>query len=110
MRYRILITEQAHEELRSSCSWWAENRSPPQAERWYNGFVEAMLSLADNPQRCPPVPEQDDIPFEARQLVFGLGRRPTHRAVFMVHSDQVLVLRVRHLAQELLSAEDFGPQ
>ena len=39
-------------------------------------------------------------------LVYGVGRRPTHRAVFTVRSDLVLVLRVRHLAQKEISPDD----
>jgi hypothetical protein len=36
----------------------------------------------------------------------GLGRRPSHRVVFTIRPEGVVVLRVRHLAQERIAADD----
>ncbi len=51
--------------------------------------------------------ESDDFPFETRDLYFGIGRRPTHRAVFTICHDKVLVIAIRHLAQRDLALDDF---
>jgi len=99
MSYRVALTDQAREELDQACTWWGENRSPAQAVRWYNGFIEVLQSLAKSPERCPLAAENDAFPYELRQLAYGLGRKPTHRAVFTIRPDMVLVLRIRHLAQ-----------
>jgi hypothetical protein len=48
-----------------------------------------------------------DLPYTVRQLLYGIGRKPTHRAVFEVRGDTVYVLAVRHLAQDDLSADEL---
>ncbi len=106
MIHQVVLTDQAHRDLLQACTWWAENRSAEQAERWYDGFAKAILSLATDPERRPLAPESQDLPYEIRQLNYGLGRRPTHRAVFTIRPNMVLILRVRHLAQKPLSPED----
>jgi plasmid stabilization system protein ParE len=42
-----------------------------------------------------------------KQLLFGIGRRATHRVVFIIENNQVTVLRVRHSAQDALTLEDL---
>ncbi|MDH3717782.1 MAG: type II toxin-antitoxin system RelE/ParE family toxin [Planctomycetota bacterium] len=106
MTYRVAITDRAFGELDSACKWWSENRSAEQALRWYKGFIQSIRSLANNPERRPLAPENHAFPHEVRQLVYGVGHRPTHRAVFTMRSDLVLVLRVRHLAQKEISPDD----
>ena len=72
----VLLTQRAQEELDEAHHWWAENRSAEQANRWYLGFLEAMLTLEHVPFRWPFAPENDYFPYEVRQLNFGLGSRP----------------------------------
>jgi plasmid stabilization system protein ParE len=106
MSRQVLLTDRAHADLLQACAWWAENRSAQQAERWYDGFAEAIRCLATDPERCPLAPESSAFPYALRQLNYGVGRRPTHRAIFVVRPDSVLILRVRHLAQQPLSPQD----
>ncbi|HUT88154.1 MAG TPA: type II toxin-antitoxin system RelE/ParE family toxin [Thermoguttaceae bacterium] len=106
MIHQVFLTDRAHRDLLEACTWWAENRSAEQAERWYDGFAKAILSLATAPERCPLAPENQVLPYEIRQLNSGLVRRPTHRAIFTIRPNMVLILRVRHLAQKPLSPED----
>jgi plasmid stabilization system protein ParE len=107
MIYRIVVTEKAQQDLESACEWWAQNRSLEQAQRWYAGFAAAIRSLAQDPERCPRAQESESLRYELRQLHYGLGRRPTHRAVFTIRKRTVLILRVRHLAQDEISPGDL---
>ena len=107
MNYQVLLTDQAHANLEAAYAWWADNRSQTQAAKRYNAFAGAIESLATNPQRCAVSRESGDFPFEIRDLYFGIGRRPTHRAVFTIRPDRVLVIAIRHLAQRDLSLNDF---
>ncbi|MCH8046459.1 MAG: type II toxin-antitoxin system RelE/ParE family toxin [Planctomycetes bacterium] len=107
MSYLVTLTDRAFEELDDACTWWETHRSPEQASRWYQGFIDALRSLSENPQRCALASENDLLVFEARQLNYGLGAKPTHRAVFVVRPNQVLVLRIRHLAQQNIIPDDF---
>lgn len=107
MTYEVVLTDRAHAQMEAAYSWWAENRSAAQAAHWYNTLAEAIISLEQNPERCPLALENDLVPFELRDLLFGVGKRPTHRAVFTIRPNLVLILAIRHLAQESLSPEDL---
>ena len=107
MTYRVVFTERADRELDAASDWWAEHHSAEQAAQWYVGFSEAIDSLSDNPERFPIAQEDDRFPYEVRELHYGLSSRPTHRAVFTIQSDYVLVLTIRHHAQRDLTADDL---
>ena len=107
MTYEVVLTERARAQMEAAYSWWAENRSQAQAARWYNAFAEAIVSLEKDPDRCPLARENELVTSEIRDLLFGAGKRPTHRAVFTIRPNLVLILAIRHLAQKSLSPEDI---
>ena len=106
MNYLVVITHPAEIQLANNAQWWAGNRSVDQAIRWYEGFLDAIQSLEEHPERCSLVRENDRFDVEIRELHYGLGSRPTHRAVFKIESDRVLILAVRHGAQQDLTEND----
>ena len=106
MSYEVIITDQAQQELEHACTWWAENRSAREASQWYDGMAEAIRSLAVNPARFPFADENDLFPHELHQLNYGLVRRPTHRIIFTIRRNQVVLLRIRHVAQKPFAPED----
>ena len=108
MSLRVVMTEQAEREIQSAFNWWAEHRSKLQADRWYAGLAKAIAGLSENPERHGPSREMDRFAIEIRDLLFGLGRRPTHRAVFTIRGEEVVVLTVRHMAQQDLSPDDIA--
>jgi plasmid stabilization system protein ParE len=107
MKYLDVLTNRAHADLDAAYSWWAENRSREQAEKWYNKFADAIESLDDEPDRYPLSYENNQFPFPIRDLRFGVGKRPTHRAVFTIRTDMVLVLAIRHLAQRAITPDEL---
>ena len=107
MAYRVILTRRAERDLQDVARWWAAERSVEQANRWLNGFDEKLRSLSQSPTRCPLAAENADFVCELRELHYGLGRRPTHRAIFSIAEDLVLVLAVRHLAQDRLQPDDI---
>jgi len=107
MNLRVVLHDDAKQFLVDSCAWWAKNRSVEQANRWWDGFVDALESLAENPSRCPLASDCDSFPFEVRELRFGLGQKPTHRALFTIRTDRVYVFLIRHLAQREVTLEDL---
>jgi plasmid stabilization system protein ParE len=104
---RILVTGPAKRDIQAAHDWWSENRSAEQASRWYVGIYAAMKSLRRNPQRCSVAMEAELLPQGLWQLLYGLGRRPTHRIVFTIDDNNVIVLRVRHVSQDALTADDI---
>ena len=94
--------------LDEAATWWEVNRSPEQAERWYIGFAHAIRSLGISPQRHSLAAENDAFPFEVRELHYGLGSQPTHRALFTIRQDCVYVFLIRHVAQREVGPQDIG--
>lgn len=104
--FRVLITGPAKQDIEAIHGWWTKHRSPHEAARWYLGIHNAIGSLADMPQRCSLAPETDLLAQSIRQLYFGLGQRQTHRIVFAIESNCVIVLRVRHTSQNVLTIRE----
>lgn len=107
MTYRVTILPRAKRQLLEQAFWWSENRSADQAFRWLEGFEQALASLANDPKRCSRARETIAFQFEVRELHYGLRNKATHRAVFEVRSDEVIVYSVRHLAQRDLAPDDL---
>jgi plasmid stabilization system protein ParE len=105
--FRVLITGPAKHDIEVAYEWWAKHRSPREAARWYLGIHNAIHSLSEMPQRCSLAPETDLLSQGVRQLFFGIGPRQTHRIVFSLDGNSVIVLRVRHTSQNLLAAANF---
>jgi plasmid stabilization system protein ParE len=108
MKYQIEMLPRAIAELRSIVLWWAEHHSSEQAGRWLIGIEAAIGDLANHPEQHSLAIEADSFPFEVRELHYGVKRRKTHRVLFTIREDVVRVYSVRHLAQDVLTAEDIG--
>jgi plasmid stabilization system protein ParE len=104
---RLIITGPAARDIEAAYFWWKENRSAEQADRWYDGINNAIQSLRTIANRCPLAP--DLLALGLRQLLFGVGRRATHRIVFAINADSVIILRVRHSSQDALAVDDLNP-
>jgi plasmid stabilization system protein ParE len=92
--------------MQDAAQWWAVERSVDEANFWLGGLYERLQSLATAPRRCPLAAENEQFPFELRELYYGTGSRPTHRAIFIVAADLVLVLAVRHTGQDQLRIDN----
>lgn len=107
MSLPVILQPEAEATICASANWWAEHRSREQALRWYDGFLAAIDSLGVNPERHPVSRENHLYPYEIRDLYFGLGIHPTHRAIFTIKSDAVVVLTTRHLGQREITPDDL---
>jgi plasmid stabilization system protein ParE len=109
VKYRVFITSKAKLQLMTCATWWAEHRDVEQAARWLNGLERAIAGLSENPERYGLARENNlyDLPYPVRQLNYGIGSKPTHRAVFEVRGDTVFVVAIRHLAQDDLSSDEL---
>jgi plasmid stabilization system protein ParE len=107
MNYHVQLTDEAKQNVRAIVTWYAE-QSEEAADRWYTGFIGVLDSLAENPHRHPLALEDHRIPLELRQVNYGSGRRTTHRILFTIRPDTVVVYAVRHAAQEEWRPE-IGP-
>ncbi len=101
MTFQVEISPSALADAEESFLW-IQQESSAKADEWYNGLVEAILSLENFPNRCPLAPESEDIGREIRQLIYK-----KHRILFGVTDDVVQVFRIRHTAQDRLLQDDL---
>ena len=92
----------------SAAKWYAEtSQSLEVASAWYDGFLEELESLEDNPLGGSLAPESHLFDFELREVYYGSGRRVTHRALYRIVGNTVEVLSIRHHAQRPLRSGDL---
>ena len=103
----VIITPEAERQLLENAEWWAENRSVAQAERWYDGFVSALERLGEHPEECSLARENHRFPYELRELHFGIGSHPTHRALYVIRPEGVFVVSIRHTSQQDVTPNDL---
>ena len=74
------------------------------ALKWYRGFKEAILSLEEQPNRCPVTPECEKF----RHLLYG-NKPDIYRAIYRVREKQkqVEVLHIRHGARRRFKGIDI---
>lgn len=104
----VVITKHAQRRIRQITGWY-RRQSAVAAADWYNGVIDAILSLEKDPERCELIPEHDRFQFSVplRHLLYGSGREKTHRIIFVIRPDKVVVHEIRHMAQSELKPDDF---
>ena len=104
MAYVVRIAARAERDL---VSLYEEINAPDSAaaRRWYRGLKQAILSLAERPNRCPVTPENKRL----RHLLYG-EKPHLYRVIYRVDSRrrQVDVLHIRHGARRKFRASDLA--
>jgi hypothetical protein len=75
--YAQFILRRSHDEIASN--------------NWWNGLLDAVLSLESFPARCPHIPEQSEFDEHLHQLLYE-----SHRIIFQIHATEVEVVRIYH--------------
>lgn len=104
MKYEVVIMPSAEGELEAAYLWIAE-QAPEAAAGWYNGVLDAILTLETFPERCPLAPESRAFDHDIRQLIHG-KRHYAYRILFDVAGRTVRILHIRHGARKRLTPED----
>ena len=103
MAYLVRIARRAERDL---ISLYGEINAQDSAaaRRWYRGLKQAILSLAEKPNRCPVTPENKKL----RHLLHG-ERPHVYRVIYRVDSRrrQVDVLHIRHGARRKFRPADL---
>lgn len=94
MAYRVEIAKSAEAQLEELYVWVAQ-RASSQGAAWFNRLEQAILSLDQNPERCPIAPESFDPDQPVRVLNFG--RSPHVYRVFFTVDGSANVVRVLHV-------------
>jgi plasmid stabilization system protein ParE len=100
MNYRVEVAESAKADIREKARWLRAQASPAVADRWLSGLNKAISSLGSRPLRCPIAAESDKFPRPIREHDYGRRRSGRHRILFEIRESVVIVLYVRHSAQD----------
>lgn len=88
--YKVRIPPSVITELEDNFDYIAKD-SITNAIRWYRNIRKKILSLQENPGRCPIAIESRYRSYEIRHLIV----RP-YRVLFRIQGDIVELLHVRH--------------
>ncbi len=99
MKYRVILTIRARNNFDAAYLWYRKQSSEV-ADRWYRGLRVAMRRLNQDPERFPLADENDTFPYPLREMPYGLGRKKTHRVLFVVRLNAVVIYAIRHVAQD----------
>lgn len=106
MEFAIRFTRRASIELHRVSDWY-NDQSTGLGEEWLGGIQRAITSLSDNPERFGLSHETDQFSYELRELYYGIGRRKTHRVLFRIAEEEVIVLGIRHFSQRDAAPDDL---
>jgi plasmid stabilization system protein ParE len=107
MSFKVSIAETAHRDIHRNALWWAESHSVDEAIKWKAAIYGQLKELATMPTRHPLAVENPAFPFEIREKLVGLGRKPGYRAIFTIVEKDVHVLTVRRGAQDAVTPNDL---
>jgi plasmid stabilization system protein ParE len=102
--YEVRMTEPAEAEVEKAYLWYLQS-GQEMADRWYEGFLQAIRSLEQLPQRFPVVPEAAASRDDIRQMVFG-KKSAAYRVLYRIieAADDspgiVRILHVRHASRQ----------
>jgi len=108
MSFRLVIHDDAREDINRNADWWAEHHSLNQALVWFDAIYEQLETLRELPERHPLAVENPKFPFDIHEKLIGVGSRPSYRAIFTIQGDVVHVLTIQRAAQGVVGPEDIS--
>ena len=106
MTREVVLTETAQQQMNVAADWYAE-QNPTIAAKWFNGLTHCLKALGDNPEQYSVARESELLPVELRQLLYGSGKRITHRILFVIREQRIVVYQIRHVSMQDITAEDL---
>ena len=107
MKYRVLVSQRATEDVLRNARWWATHHSSDQAYEWHQAIFAKIYSLEHFPESHPLAYENADFAYELREAHFGLGSRPGYRILFTIVDDAVKVLTVKAAEEDWISPDEL---
>jgi len=86
---------------------WIHERSPAGAAAWLDAYDSAVEQLKKRANSYGEAHENFDLLLDARQILFKTRRGRVYRALFIVETKDVYVLRVRGPGQALVDDSDL---
>jgi plasmid stabilization system protein ParE len=99
------MSEDAQVQADAAYRWLGERTT--NAAAWFNGLLDAIEGLAELPTRWPLARESAKFDEPVRQLLYGKSPH-AYRVLFIVRSQVVHVLHIRHGARDALQRGDLS--
>ncbi len=106
MNRSVRLTSRAQSQVQHAFDWYAGSSSAV-AQHWYEALIDCLKRLPTIAHTCPLAAESPKFPVPIREVTFGSGRKKTHRILFVVRPDAIIVYAVRHLAQDDVSPDNL---
>ena len=111
-RYALRLLPRAERDIEAHAERMATLTDPANAQAWHAGLFAAIAGLAEDPQRCPIVPEQARFRRETRQFLYRpKPGGPVWRVLFTLRASEedapaLILLHVRHGAQRPITRRE----
>lgn len=105
MTYTLFVKRRAYVDIDGMFESVRRRVGRARASRWRDGLLARLTTLEQHPEMWPLADEAADLGLDLRELLYG-RRRNVYRILFTVDGQTVNVHRVRHAAQDRLSAGD----
>ena len=106
MKREVFLTKTAKQQMNAAADWYAEH-NPSVAATWFNGLLARVNSLDDNPLQYALARESQFLPVELRQMLYGSGKRTTHRILFVIREQTIVIYQIRHVGMRDVTADDL---
>lgn len=106
MSFEIRITKAAWADVERIYAWIRdEKRAPRAADRWFNGWIAKLRSLATFPEGRALAPENGAVPgLAVRQQLFG-----AFRTLYVVRGKRVFIVHSRRASRQAAGSDELGP-
>jgi len=88
MSFKVRYTVQARADNFRNSTWWAEHHSLDQALEWEALVQKQIATLDSMPERHGFAVENDKFAIEIRQMLVGIGPRPSYRVLIQFKTKQ----------------------
>jgi plasmid stabilization system protein ParE len=105
MTLRVLAQPQAWHDISRICNYLGTHYSASTVEAWYEGCIQAIESLATNPERWQDAREALKFDIDLRQLLYR--RYQSVYRILFIGDRGVRIVCVRHAARGEMRAEDL---
>ena len=106
MSRHVILQPRAWRDISEICDYLGQHYTSASVEAWYEGCIDAINSLARQPERCQVARESAKLGVELRQMLYR-RYRSVYRILFVIRNEDVRVVCVRHSARDHLTPRDL---
>ena len=107
MRFRVEFETKARRDIEKEARYLRREYGARVENRWRSQVNRFLIQLETEPHRYARAEEAEDLQRDLRELIIGKKRGTTHRVLFTIRGNLVVVHRVRQAAQDRLTEEEF---